>query len=536
MQLARPYFWRVPLLRTMTKSGFVAISGRLHSMASKASIRYTTAPGIAMSSSSLAPTICSTNRPPFFSVGAQLVAGSRGIYIRGVRTRDKTRHEGEMNMHFRLTATCQQMFVAVAAVAMLVNPASLARADWPNWRGPNGNGSVTGGSYPTSWNVENVSWKFALPGKGSSTPIVLSDRIYVTTPDEGHDAVLALDLQGNQIWRTPLGKESRAKNRLASSCNASPVTDGKGIYVYFRSSRLAALELDGKIRWENDLAATYGQENLFWDQGTSPVVTNEHVILTRMHDGDSWIAGFDKATGELRWQQKRNYDVPTENDNGYTTPVFFKYKGRDAFLVWGADHLTAHSATDGSLLWTCGGFNPRGTGFWPAISSPVIAGDLAIVPVGRDDRPKQGQIHAIRLDGSGDVTATHRVWKRDDIGIFVTSPVEYKGRIYLLRPRGALVCLNPQTGETVWAESLPLARGRASYYASPTIAGGVLYAAREDGVVFAARVEDKFELISENPMNEQIIGTPVADKDRLLLRGEKHLFCIEAKRVASTAK
>jgi outer membrane protein assembly factor BamB len=105
-----------------------------------------------------------------------------------------------------------------------------------------------------------------------------------------------------------------------------------------------------------------------------------------------------------------------------------------------------------------------------------------------------------------------------------------------LRPRGALVCLNPQTGETVWAESLPLARGRASYYASPTIAGGVLYAAREDGVVFAARVEDKFELISENPMNEQIIGTPVADKDRLLLRGEKHLFCIEAKRVASTAK
>jgi outer membrane protein assembly factor BamB len=430
-------------------------------------------------------------------------------------------------MHFRLTsALARPMAVALLVIGTLATLASPARADWPNWRGPNGNGSVTNGDYPTSWNAENVVWKFALPGKGSSTPIVLNDRIFVTTPDEGKDAVLAIDLQGNQIWRTRLRSESRAKNRLGSSCNASPVTDGKGIFVYFRSSRLAALELDGSVRWENDLAATYGPENLFWDQGTSPVVTDEHVILARMHGGDSWIAGFDKATGKLRWQQKRNYDVPPENDNGYTTPVFFKHKGRDAFLIWGADHLTAHSAADGSLLWSCGGFNPRGTGFWPAISSPVIAGELAIVPVGRDDRPRQGQIHAVKLDGSGDVTATNRVWKRDDIGIFVTSPVEYKGRIYLLRPRGDLVCLDPQTGDTIWAESLP--RGRASYYASPLIANGVLYAAREDGVVFAARVEDKFELLSENPMQEQIIGSPVADQGRLLLRGEKHLFCVEA--------
>jgi outer membrane protein assembly factor BamB len=430
-------------------------------------------------------------------------------------------------MHSRLiTRIGLPLIVTLLAIGAVISVASLARADWPNWRGPNGNGSIADGSYPTSWSAESVSWKFPLPGKGSSTPIVFGDRIFLTTPDEGKDTVLAIDFEGKEIWRTPLGKESRAKNRLASSCNASPVTDGKGIFVYFRSSRLAALELDGKVRWENDLAATYGQENLFWDQGTSPVVTDAHVILARMHHGESWVAGFDKATGELRWQQKRNYDVPTENDNGYTTPVFFKHKGRDAFLVWGADHLTAHSATDGSLLWSCGGFNPRGKGFWPAIATPVIAGDLAIVPVGRDDRPRQGQIHAIRLDGSGDVTDTHRVWKREDIGVFVSSPVEYKGRIYLLRPRGALVCLNPKTGETIWADSFP--RGQGSYYASPTIAGGVLYAAREVGPVFAARVEDKFELLSENPMNEQIIGTPVADSGRLLLRGEKHLFCIQA--------
>jgi outer membrane protein assembly factor BamB len=418
---------------------------------------------------------------------------------------------------------CAPCWVALVLVTSL---ASHARGDWPNWRGPNGNGSVSGGNYATSWDLEKVSWKFELPGKGSSTPIVLEDRIIVTTPDDGQDAVLALDFNGKELWRKRLGSESRAKHRLGSSTNASPATDGKGIFVYFRSGRLAALELDGTVRWSNDLAATYGPENLFWDQGTSPVVTDRHVILARLHAGDSWIAGFDKATGALAWQQKRNYKTPPENDNGYTTPVFFDYEGREALLVWCADHLTAHSAIDGSLLWSCGGFNPKGTGFWPAISSPVIAGDVAIVPVGRDDRARQGQIHAVRLDGTGDVTESRRAWKREDVGIFVTSPVEYKGRVYLLRPRGNVVCLDPKTGETIWADAFP--RGRGSYYASPTIANGVMYAAREDGMVYVARVEDKFELLSENPMEEQIIGTPVADKDRLLLRGEKHLFCVEA--------
>lgn len=109
--------------------------------------------------------------------------------------------------------------------------------------------------------------------------------------------------------------------------------------------------------------------------------------------------------------------------------------------------------------------------------------------------------------------------------MFVCSPSEYAGRVYLLRPRGEIVCLAPETGETIWVESLP--RGRTSYYASPIIANGVLYAAREDGVVYAARVADKFEVLGENPMNEQIVASPVADQGRLLLRGEKNLFCIE---------
>src|SRR5688500_9293594 len=135
-----------------------------------------------------------------------------------------------------LTRTLAMTFISTAILSTL---RSLTRGDWANWRGPNSNGSVTSGTYPTTWDVEKVTWKFEMPGKGSSTPIVLNDRIFVTTPDEEQDAVLALDLEGNEIWRTRLGSASPPKNALASSCNASPVTDGKGIFVYFRSSRLA---------------------------------------------------------------------------------------------------------------------------------------------------------------------------------------------------------------------------------------------------------------------------------------------------------
>ena len=419
-------------------------------------------------------------------------------------------------------ATC------IAALLVLSGAGALC-ADWPAWRGGDYSGSTPSGTYPTKWAVADAAWKFALPGKGTSTPIVLRNHIYLTTPAEGQDAVLSLDEAGKQRWLTKLGSESPPRHRsLASSCNASPVTDGKGIFARFRSGRLAALEMDGKERWQINLEERFGPEKLFWDAGSSPIVTDECVVVTRMHNGESWIAGFDKKDGRQRWLQKRNYQTPTENDNSYTTPVLFQHEGRPAILVWGADHLTAHSASDGSLLWSSGGFNPAGTAFWPAIATPVVQNGIVIVPVGRDDRPGQSRIHGIRAGGSGDVSASRRAWSRDDIGVFCSSPVSYKGRIYLLRHRGGVVCLDPATGKTIWEDAFP--RASSSYYSSPLIANGLLYAAREDGTVFAARIGEKFELLGENPMGEKVIASPVPMNNGILIRGEQNLFCIAAKR------
>ncbi|MDB6036341.1 MAG: Outer rane biosis protein BamB [Verrucomicrobiales bacterium] len=396
--------------------------------------------------------------------------------------------------------------------------------DWSNWRGPNGNGSTSIGDYPVKWDRTNVAWSARLPGKGSSTPIVWKERIYLTAPVEGQDAVLAFDFAGKRLWQTALGAETAPKHRtLGSSCNSSPVTDGQRIYVAFKSGNFAALGMDGKVLWQTNMVQQFGREQLFWDQGSSPVVTDEHVIIARLHSGESWIAGFDKASGELRWRQPRNYKVPSENDNGYATPVLYEEQGRKALLVWGADHLTAHDAANGKLVWSCDAFNPEGTPNWPSIASPLISDNLAIVPVGRDDQ-HQGQLHAIKLGGTGDVTMTHRAWKRDDMGVFVSSPAAYKGRIYLLRHRGEVACINASDGKTIWNDAFP--KDRSSYFASPVIANGILYAAREDGVVFAARVVSKFELLSENPMGERIIATPVPVANRILIRGDQNLFCV----------
>ncbi|MBI5384461.1 MAG: PQQ-like beta-propeller repeat protein [Verrucomicrobia bacterium] len=419
---------------------------------------------------------------------------------------------------------------AATACLLLVAAAAMAETpgEWPNWRGPEANASLATGKYPIKWDATNALWKVALPGKGGSTPIVRNQRIYLTVPSEGQDAVLTFDLSGRQLWQTKLGAESKPKHQtLGSSANASPATDGKGLFVYFRSGNFAALEFDGTVRWKINLVERFGRDQLFWDQGTSPIVTDQHVIMVRMHAGESWLAGFDKATGELRWQQPRNYKTATEGDHGYSTPLLFQHEGKPALLVWGAEHLTAHDAADGKLLWSCGGFNPEGTGYWPAIATPVIVGTMAIVPVGRDDRPGQARIHGIKLGGHGDVTATHRAWKREDTGVFVSSPAAYQGRVYLLRHRGGVVCLDPATGKTIWTGAFP--EGKGPYYSSPVIAGGILYAAREDGMVFAARVGEKFELLGENPMGERIVASPVPVANRLLIRGDRHLFCVAGK-------
>lgn len=396
--------------------------------------------------------------------------------------------------------------------------------DWRWWRGPLGTGSVMQGSYPVKFGADKYLWRTELPGRGCSTPILLNDLIYLTSPADGKDALLCYDIAGHERWRTVFDKENPGKHRNGSGSNASPVTDGGAVFVYFKSGTLAAVELDGKVRWKTNLVERFGPDTLFWDHGTSPVLTEKYVVMARMHQGESWLAAFDKATGEIAWKVPRNYSTPTECDHGYSTPLVIQHQGKESILVWGAEHLTIHNSADGRVTWSCGNFNPEANKLWPAIATPVIVGDMAVIAYGRNDRGIP-RLYGIRLTGNGDVTRTNHVWKRDDVGTFVPTPAVYQGRVILVRDRGEVACIDPATGKTIWEAAFP--KHRTNYYASPLVAGDKLYAPREDGAVFVARIaDDRFELLSENDMGESVIGSPVPAANRLLLRGEKHLFCV----------
>ncbi len=419
----------------------------------------------------------------------------------------------------------------LAAIVLVISSASLGVAadvpDWRSWRGPLGNGSVERGTYPVKFSESEFLWRTQLPGKGCSTPIILDEMIYLTAPADGNDALLCYDLKGVEKWRSVFGKENAGKHRNGSGSNASPVTDGSAVFVFFKSGTFAAVELDGKVRWKTDLVERFGKDTLFWDHGTSPVLTERFVVMTRMHQGESWLAAFDKATGEIAWKVARNYSVPTECDHGYSTPLVIQHQGKESILVWGAEHLTIHNASDGQVVWSCGNFNPEANKLWPAIATPVIVGDMVVIAYGRNDRGVP-RLHGIRMTGSGDVTATNHAWRRDDVGTFVPTPVAYHGRVILVRDRGEVACIDPATGNTIWEGTFP--RHRSNYYASPLIAGDKLYAPREDGTVFVASIaNDKFEVLSENDMGESVIGSPVPAGNRILIRGESHLFCVALK-------
>jgi outer membrane protein assembly factor BamB len=400
------------------------------------------------------------------------------------------------------------------------------RLNWTNWRGNDGTRALATGPKIVKFGGDRFRWKVALPGKGSSTPIVVDGRIYLTAPVEGVDGLLCFDSDGQQQFQTIFGAENPGKHRRGSGTNASPVSDGKHIFAYFKSGTLAAVDLSGEVRWKVDLVEQYGQESLYWDHGTSPILTDKYVVMARMDERDSWLAAFDKLTGELAWKVARNYQTPRECDHGYSTPSVIRYEGEESILTWGAEQITIHHAKDGNLVWSCGNFNPEQNQLWPTIASPVVVGDMVVVAYGRADRGTP-RLFGVRLSGHGDVTATNHVWSRDDIGAFVPTPTVHEKNVVVIGDRGDVECLDPQTGKTVWKDQYP--QSRANFYASPLLLGTYLYAVREDGAAYVSDIQGQsFKLLSENEMQQDIIGSPVPFGDAILIRGEKDLFCISA--------
>ncbi len=400
-----------------------------------------------------------------------------------------------------------------------------AQHNWPQWRGPQSNGLAAAGEYPLEFSAdENIAWKVELPGRGSSTPAVWEDHIFVTSPiadqDNGQDGIVCFNFAGQELWRQQLGSQREGKHRNGTGSNPSPVTDGKHVVVYFKSGTVACLNFAGEVQWQINLQEMYGESTLWWDLGTSPLLAAGNVVIAVMHEGDSFLVALDLENGDIAWKQERQYTCPVETDQSYTSPYVVELDGQQVIVTWGADHLTGHAAATGELLWQCGGFNPNSEKAWRVIASAAGDDQIAIVPYGRAKF-----LAGIDMrKATGDITTSHRLWEKTNLGTDVPTPVIHGEQVLLLADKGEVHCLDKMTGNELWSDKLPRAKGK--YYASPVLAGNTLYCAREDGILLTSRLDNGLKDVKENDMGESLIATPIPLRGKLLVRGEKHLFLV----------
>lgn len=398
--------------------------------------------------------------------------------------------------------------------------------NWPAWRGPNQDQVAPAGDYPTKLDpAANAVWKVDVPGRGSSTPCVWGERIFVTTCVDGQDTVLCYDLTGKKLWQKALGKQAPvSKNPNASASNPSPVSDGERVYVYYKSGNVAALDFDGEVLWQDNLQDKYGKDTLWWDLGTSPVLAGGNLVIAVMQDGESYLVALAQDDGEVAWRTLRTYERPRESDQAYTTPIVTEIDGQPQIVTWGADYLTGHSLA-GELLWTCGGFNPDQQPMWRVIASHAISDGHAIVPYGRGDF-----VAFVKLGGKGDITEDAHVGgdSGKGVGSDVPTPIAEDGKAYLLTDKGKVMCYDITTGQRLWDEHFELPRDSSKYYSSPVKAGPLFYFAREDGVIHTTRlIGDGMELVASSKMPERQVATVIPINDHILLRNKSTLYYFE---------
>ena len=397
----------------------------------------------------------------------------------------------------------------------------LTAENWPQWRGPGLDGVSHESNLPVKWSAnENITWKLDLPAWSGATPIIWGDYIFLNVAEGDSLGIWCVDRRGPTVlWKRPLGT-GNVKMRKQNMSSPSPVTDGTHVWVMTGTGILKAFDFKGNEVWMRDIQKDYGKFGLNWGYASSPMLHEDSLfvqVIHGMHTSDpSYVLRLDKKTGKTTWRIERPTKAKQESHDSYTTPMLAKTAKGLELIIAGGDAVTGHDLGTGAELWRAEGFNLEDRRDFRIIASPVTYGDLVFTPT----RVKPLQV--FRAGGKGDVTETRRVWKFDN-GPDVPTPVTDGKLFYSINDRGIMWALNMETGAEVYgAQRIK----PGTYSASPVIADGKIYITSEDGVTSVIKAGPKFEVLSENNIDEYTLSSIAVSEGQIFLRGDKHLYCI----------
>ncbi len=381
---------------------------------------------------------------------------------------------------------------------------------WPNWRGPSGQGLVEDAGYPDTWSdTENVLWKAPVPGIGHSSPIVWKDQIFLTTSYENGTkmAVLSYDRDsGEMLWETPVPFASREHIHTKNShASATAVTDGTLVFASFGQQGLVAVDLEGNLVWHNQIEDL---DNYHGSAG-SPVLYKDTVIIYQDHRGTSFVAAFDKQTGEVVWR------IDREASTGWGTPIIIDSGERDELIVSSQSKIYSYDPASGEEYWTVAG------NLFEVIPTPVVGHGLVFASSGR-----AGPTFAIRPGGSGDVTDSHVAWTTQKGSPFVPSAIVVDEYLFMMNDMMSIVTnYEAATGKLVYQGRLGRA-SREGFSASPVALDGKVFFTNDGGQTFVLEVGAEFKLLHVNELNARTLASPALVDGKWYFRTDSELIAI----------
>jgi len=386
-------------------------------------------------------------------------------------------------------------------------------SDWPRWRGPNADG-VANRSVPVQWSTtKNVRWSVALPGWGTSSPVVYQNRVFITSHEKenGQKSLLTFcfDRQtGDELWRHDFGSHVEQTSHVKSTLAVNtPAVTKDAVYVAFGNAEIARYTHDGKMIWVNQYLKEFENPKMSWGYSISPLVLDDSIFFPwNHHKGPCFVIGLDKASGKFDWKKERPIGT------AHATPLLVEHHGQKDILVPGQNRLTAFDATTHAELWQYG----EGSGPFNGeiISSPVFGDGVVFLQLWRESK-----IHAIRLNGDGQRPTA--LWVSEKPGPVESSLLYYRGLLYSLMDNGVLVCLDGESGEELYRNRLG-----GACNSSPVASAGNVFLSNNDGETFVIRAGREFNLVSKNSLEERISASPAITGNSLIYRTDSHLYCI----------